>query len=120
LELSFYLFIIYLATDVGGFKKNKIMAKKRRELGNDTYFTVFNSDLKLIKDPVKKILDSKIKNWIYRNEDKKSVYHFKNGFYWTFGSYHYWAGECGLETKTVGKHLRELVASSLLNTGNHN
>jgi len=96
------------------------MAKKRRELGNDTYFTIYNSDLKLIKDPVKKILYSKIKNWIYRNEDKKSVYHFKNGFYWTFGSYDYWAGECGLETKTVGKHLRELVASGLLITGNHN
>jgi hypothetical protein len=33
LELSFYLFIIYLATDVGGFKKNKIMAKKEENLG---------------------------------------------------------------------------------------
>jgi len=96
------------------------MAKKRNDLGNDTYFTVFNSDFKLIKDPVKKILFSKIKDWILRNEDKKSKYHIKDGYYWTFGSYVYWAGECGLEPKTVGTHLRELVGSGILKTGNYN
>jgi len=68
------------------------MAKKQRLLGNDTYFTVYNSDLKLIKDPVKKILFSKIKNWIYRNEDKNSKTHFQKGHWWTFGPYEYWAG----------------------------
>lgn len=96
------------------------MTRKKRELGNDTYFTVYSSDLKLIKDPVKKILYSKLKNWIYRNEDKKSEYHFKAGYYWTFGSYDYWAKECGLDKKTVGTHLRELVATGLLKTGNYN
>ena len=96
------------------------MARKKRELGNDTYFTVYSSDLKLIKDPVKKILYSKLKNWIYRNEDKESEYHFKAGYYWTFGSYDYWAKECGLDKKTVGTHLRELVATGLLKTGNYN
>ncbi len=95
------------------------MAKKR-ELGNETYFTVFNSDLKLIKDPVKKILYSKIKNWIIRNEDKESTYHFKDGYWWTYGSYDFWAKECGLESKTVGKHLRELADTGILKTGNHN
>jgi hypothetical protein len=96
------------------------MTRKKRDLGNDTYFTVYNSDLKLIKDPVKKILYSKLKNWIYRNEDKESEYHFKAGYYWTFGSYDYWAKECGLDKKTVGTHLRELVATGLLKTGNYN
>lgn len=96
------------------------MTRKKRELGNDTYFTVYSSDLKLIKDPVKKILYSKHKNWIYRNEDKESEYHFKAGYYWTFGSYDYWAKECGLDKKTVGTHLRELVATGLLKTGNYN
>jgi hypothetical protein len=96
------------------------MARKKRELGNNTYFTVYNSDLKLIKDPAKKILYSKIKNWIYRNEDKESEYHFKAGYWWTFGSYDYWAEECGLDKKTVGKHLRELVATGILKTGNYN
>lgn len=96
------------------------MTRKKRELGNDTYFTVYSSDLKLIKDPVKKILYSKLKNWIYRNEDKESEYHFKAGYYWTFGSYDYWAKECGLDKKTVGTHLRELVATGLLKTGNYN
>jgi hypothetical protein len=96
------------------------MTKKRRDLGNETYFTVFNSDMKLIKDPVKKILYAKIKNWIYRNEDKKSAYHYKVGYWWTFGTYEYWAEECGLETKTVGKHLRGLVSSGILKTGNYN
>ena len=96
------------------------MARKKRELGNDTYFTVFNSDLKLIKDPVKKILYAKIKNWIYRNEDKESEYHYKAGYWWTFGSYEYWGEECGLDMTTVGKHLRELVATGILKTGNYN
>ena len=96
------------------------MAKKQRLLGNDTYFTVYNSDLKLIKDPVKKILFSKIKNWIYRNEDKNSSYHYKAGYWWTFGSYEHWAEECGLDSKTVGKHLRELASSGILKTGNYN
>jgi hypothetical protein len=96
------------------------MAKKRRDLGSETYFTVFNSDMKLLKDPVKKILYSKIKNWIYRNEDTASVRHKKTNYWWTYGSYDYWAEECGLETKTVGKHLRELVASGILKTGKHN
>ncbi|RXK46505.1 helix-turn-helix domain-containing protein [Aquirufa rosea] len=96
------------------------MARKQRVLGNDTYFTVFNSDLKLIKDPVKKILFGKIKNWIYRNEDKESKIHLKNGYYWSFASYKYWADECGLEEKTVGKHLRELVKSGILIVGNFN
>lgn len=96
------------------------MTRKKRELGNDTYFTVYSSDLKLIKDPVKKILYSKLKNWIYRNEDKESEYHFKAGYYWTFGSYDYWAKECGLDKKTVGTHLRELVTTGLLKTGNYN
>lgn len=96
------------------------MAKKRRDLGNETFFTVFNSDMKLIKDPVKKILYTKIKNWIYRNEDKESARHHKANYWWTYGSYDYWAEECGLETKTVGKHLRELVSSGILKTGNHN
>ncbi len=96
------------------------MARKQRDLGNDTYFTVYNSDLRLIKDPVKKILYSKIKNWIYRNEDSKSVRHNKDGHWWTFGSYEYWAEECGLETKTVGKHLRELIKSGILKSGNYN
>lgn len=96
------------------------MTRKKRELGNDTYFTVYSSDLKLIKDPVKKILYSKLKNWIYRNEDKPGEFHLKAGYWWTFGTYDYWAEECGLETKTVGKHLRELVSSGILKTGNHN
>lgn len=96
------------------------MAKRQRLLGNDTYFTVYNSDLKLIKDPVKKILFSKIKNWIYRNEDKNSKTHFQQGHWWTFGPYEYWADECGLEVKTVGKHLRELVKSGILKTGKFN
>ena len=96
------------------------MARKKRELGNDTYFTVFNSDLKLIKDPVKKILYANIKNWIYRNEDKESDYHFKGGYWWTFGSYEYWGNECGLDMTTVGNHLRELVATGILKTGNYN
>jgi hypothetical protein len=96
------------------------MTKKRRDLGNQTYFTVFNSDMKLIKDPVKKILFSKIKNWIYRNEDKESDLYFKAGYWWTFAPYEYWAEECGLETKTVGKHLRGLVSSGILKTGNYN
>lgn len=96
------------------------MARKKRELGNDTYFTVYNSDLKLIKDPVKKILYSKLKNWIYRNEDKPGIFHLKAGYWWTFGTYDYWAEECGLDTKTVGKHLRELVSSGILKTGNYN
>ena len=96
------------------------MARKKRELGNDTYFTVFNKDLKLIHDPVKKILFSKIKNWIYRNEDKESVIHFRDGHYWTFGSQGYWAKECGLQLKTVGDNLRELVATGILKTGNYN
>jgi hypothetical protein len=96
------------------------MTRKKRDLGNDTYFTVYNSDLKLIKDPVKKILYSKLKNWIYRNEDKESEYHLKAGYYWTFGSYEYWAEECGMDKKTVGKHLRELVATGILKTGNYN
>jgi hypothetical protein len=100
--------------------KHKTMARKKRELGNDTYFTVYNSDLKLIKDPVKKILYSKIKNWIYRNEDKGSAYHFHDGHYWTFGTYEFWAGDCGLEIKTTGDHLRELVASGILKKGNYN
>jgi hypothetical protein len=100
--------------------KHKTMARKKRELGNDTYFTVYNSDLKLIKDPAKKILYSKIKNWIYRNEDKESEYHFKADKWWTFGSYEYWAEECGLDKKTAGKHLRELVATGILKTGNYN
>ena len=100
------------------------MARKKRELGNDTYFTVFNSDFKLIKDPVKKILYAKLKNWIYRNEDrdedKKTAYHYKAGKWWTFAPYEYWAKECGLDKKTVGTHLRELVATGLLKTGNYN
>ena len=96
------------------------MARKKRELGNDTYFTVFNKDLKLIHDPVKKILFSKIKNWIYRNEDKESGFHFRDGHYWTFGSQGYWAEECGLQVKTVGDNLRELVATGILKTGNYN
>lgn len=96
------------------------MARKKRELGNDTYFTVYNSDLRLIKDPVKKILFGKIKNWIYRNEDKRSGKHFHQGYFWTFASYKYWAEECGLQEKTVGKHLRELVESGILIVGNFN
>lgn len=96
------------------------MKRKKRELGNDTYFTVFNKDLKLIKDPVKKILFAKIKNWVYRNEDKESKTHFKDGHYWTYGSYAYWAEECGLDSKTVGEHLRQLVASGILKSGNYN
>lgn len=96
------------------------MARKKRELGNDTYFTVYNSDLKLIKDPVKKILYAKIKNWIYRNEDKESEYHYKAGYWWTFGSYEYWGEECGLDMTTVGNHLRELAATGILKTGNYN
>ena len=96
------------------------MARKKRVLGNDTYFTVFNKDLKLIHDPVKKILFSKIKNWIYRNEDKDSARHFKAGYWWTYGSYQTWAEECGLDTKTVGEHLRQLVDSGILKTGNFN
>ena len=96
------------------------MARKKRELENDTYFTVFNKDLKLIHDPVKKILFSKIKNWIHRNEDKVSEFHFRDGHYWTFGSHGYWAEECGLQVKTVGDHLRELVATGILKTGNYN
>jgi DNA-binding transcriptional ArsR family regulator len=96
------------------------MTRKKRDLGNDTYFTVYNSDLKLIKDPVKKILYSKLKNWIYRNEDKPGEFHLKAGYWWTFGTYEYWAGECGLEPNTVGKHLRELVRSGILKTGNYN
>lgn len=96
------------------------MTKKNRELGNDTYFTIYNSDLKLIKDPVKKVLYSKIKNWIYRNEDKNKKSHFKNGNWWTYGTYEYWAEECGLEIGTVGIHLRQLVESGILITDNHN
>lgn len=96
------------------------MTRKKRDLGNDTYFTVYNSDLKLIKDPVKKILYSKLKNWIYRNEDKPGEFHLKAGYWWTFGTYDYWAKECGLDKKTVGTHLRELVATGLLKTGNYN
>lgn len=96
------------------------MAKKNRELGNDTYFTIYNSDLKLIKDPVKKVLYSKIKNWIYRNEDKNKGTHFKKGYWWTYGAYEYWAEECGLEIGTVGIHLRQLVESGILITDNHN
>ena len=96
------------------------MARKKRELGNDTYFTVFNSDLKLIKDPVKKILYAKIKNWIYRNEDKESEYHNKAGYWWTYGSYEHWGEDCGLDMTTVGNHLRELVATGILKTGNYN
>jgi hypothetical protein len=96
------------------------MAKKVRDLGKETYFTIYNSDLKLIKDPVKKILYTKIKDWIYRNEDNNSARHEKANYWWTYGSYDYWAEECGLETKTVGKHLRELVSSGILKTGNHN
>jgi hypothetical protein len=96
------------------------MARKKRELGNDTYFTVYNSDLKLIKDPVKKILYAKIKNWIYRNEDKESEYHYKAGYWWTFGSYEYWGEECGLDMTTVGNHLRELATTGILKTGNYN
>jgi hypothetical protein len=96
------------------------MAKKNRELGNDTYFTIYNSDLKLIKDPVKKLLYSKIKNWIYRNEDKSKNHHYKNGYWWTYGTYEYWADECGLEIGTVGIHLRQLVKSGILINDNHN
>lgn len=96
------------------------MARKKRELGNDTYFTVYNSDLKLIKDPVKKILYAKMKNWIYRNEDMENDYVFKGGYWWTFGSYGYWAEDCGLDMTTVGNHLRELVATGILKTGNYN
>ena len=96
------------------------MTKKNRELGNDTYFTIYNSDLKLIKDPVKKVLYSKIKNWIYRNEDKNKKSHFKNGHWWTYGTYEYWAEECGLEIGTVGIHLRQLVKSGILINDNHN
>jgi len=96
------------------------MTKKVRDLGKETYFTIYNSDLKLIKEPVKKILYSKIKNWIYRNEDKNSDYHYKAGYWWTFGSYEHWAEECGLDSKTVGKHLRELASSGILKTGNYN
>lgn len=96
------------------------MTKKNRELGNDTYFTIYNSDLKLIKDPVKKVLYSKIKNWIYRNEDKNKKSHFKNGNWWTYGTYEYWAEECGIEIGTVGIHLRQLVESGILITDNHN
>jgi hypothetical protein len=44
----------------------------------------------------------------------------KAGYWWTFGTYDYWAEECGLDTKTVGKHLRELVSSGILKTGNYN
>jgi len=96
------------------------MAKKIRDIGNETYFTVFNSDMKLIKDPVKKILFSKIKNWIYRNEDEEKDLYFKAGYWWTFAPYEYWAEECGLDASTVGKHLRGLVSSGILKTGNYN
>lgn len=96
------------------------MAKKKKELGKETYYFTFDSDLKLIKDPVKKILFPRIKHWILHNKENEKKTHFKDGHYWTFGTYDFWAEECGLETKTVGNHLRELVTSGILKSGNFN
>ncbi|MEO0066155.1 MAG: hypothetical protein RI983_1481, partial [Bacteroidota bacterium] len=86
----------------------------------ETYYFTFDSDLKLIKDPVKKILFPRIKHWILHNKENEKKTHFKEGHYWTFGTYDFWAEECGLETKTVGNHLRELVTSGILKSGNFN
>jgi hypothetical protein len=96
------------------------MTKKKRELGNETYYYSYNSDIKLLKDPVKKILFPKLKHWIHLNEENETIRHLHDGYFWTYGSYEFWAKECNLKPKTVGDHLRELVKSGLLISGNYN